>query len=357
MSTPAQDAHAASGSAPPVESASAIDAAVPRTLRPGAAVRPSWVHPIVALILFALVAAFPYLTNEPYYVKVVLDTAIFIAIGVGWNLVGGFAGQVSFGHAAFYGFGAYATTLMLLRLPSAVGLHLPPAAVMVASLPVAGLLAALFAVLFGVPTLRLRGPYFSVATIGVGEAVRLVALYAEPITGGGRGLPLPISFGELRLLSYYLAATWMAAAILGAWWIERSKFGLALAAIRMDEDAAQTLGVDTTRYKVLALVLSAFVVGVAGGIFASTQFYMSPDSVFAFSISVSMILISIIGGIGTLWGPVIGAIVYILLREQVIAYRPQDHLFIFGFLLILFMLFEPGGFVGAARRLTRRALP
>jgi branched-chain amino acid transport system permease protein len=357
MSGQAQETHPAGASAPPVESASPADATVARTLSPGAALRPSWVHPLAALALFALVATFPYLTNEPYFVKVVLDTAIFIAIGVGWNLVGGFTGQVSFGHAAFYGFGAYTTTLMLLRLRAAAGLNLPPATLMVASLPVAGLLAALFAVLIGVPTLRLRGPFFSIATIGVGEAVRLVALYAEPITGGGRGLALPIAFGEMRLLSYYLAAVWMAAAILGVWWIERSKFGLGLAAIRMDEDAAQTLGVDTTRYKVLALALSAFVVGVGGGIFASTQFYMSPDSVFAFSISVSMILMSIVGGIGTLWGPVIGAIVYVLLREQVIAYRPQDHLFIFGFLLMFVMLFEPGGIVGAVRRLTHRALP
>jgi branched-chain amino acid transport system permease protein len=115
--------------------------------------------------------------------------------------------------------------------------------------------------------------------------------------------------------------------------------------------------VDTTRYKALALALSAFVVGAGGGIFASTQFYMPPDSVFGFSISVTMILMSIVGGIGTLWGPVIGAIVYVLLREQVIANWPNLHLFIFGFLMILVMLVEPGGIVGAVRRLTRRALP
>ncbi len=333
--------------------AAAAAAARPRP-RPLAAAQRRWLNPLAVLLLFALTAAVPWLTTEPYLVLVLLTTAIYVAMSVGWNLVGGFAGQVSFGHAAFYGMGAYTTELLLLRLPGATGLELPAPVLMILSLPLAGLLAAVFAVLIGIPTLRLRGPFFSIATIGVGEAVRLVALYAEPITGGGFGLSLPISFSELRLLSYYVAAVWMALVILGAWWIERSKFGLGLAAIRLDEDAAQTLGVDTTRYKVLALALSAFVVGVAGGIFTTTQFYLSPSSVFAFSVSITMILMPIVGGIGTLWGPVIGALVYVLLREQVIASRPNDHLFIFGFLLILVMLFEPGGIVGLARRVPRR---
>ncbi|HEY7060436.1 MAG TPA: branched-chain amino acid ABC transporter permease [Chloroflexota bacterium] len=327
-------------------------AATPVPARAPAA-RP-WGQPLAVLALFLVVAAVPWLSAEPYVVLVLMTTTIYVAMSIGWNIIGGFAGQVSFGHAAFYGIGAYTTTLLLLRLKDATGLDVPPAVLMVLSLPLAGLLAAVFAVLIGIPTLRLRGPFFSIATIGVGEAVRLVALYAEPLTGGGFGLSLPISFGELRLVSYYVAAVWMALSILGAWWVERSKFGLGLAAIRLDEDAAQTLGVDTPRYKVLALALSAFVVGVAGGIYATTQFYLAPDSVFAFSLSITMILMPIVGGVGTLWGPVLGAVVYVLLREQVIAYRPNDHLFIFGFLLIFIMLFEPGGIVGAARRVARR---
>ena len=237
-----------------------------------------WRDPIAVLALFALLAVVPWVSDEPYLVLVLMATAIYVAVSVGWNLVGGFAGQVSFGHAAFYGIGAYTTTLLLLRWQPATGLDVPPPLLMLLSLPLAGLLAALFAIAIGLPTLRLRGPFFSIATIGVGEAVRLVALYAEPLTGGGFGLSLPLSFGDLRLLSYYVAALWMAAAILIAWWVERSKFGLGLAAIRMDEDAAQTLGIDTPRYKVLALALSAFVVGVAGGIFATTQFSSCPTA-------------------------------------------------------------------------------
>ena len=297
-------------------------------------------------------------------------TFLFVSLAVAWNILGGYAGQVSFGHGTFLGIGAFTTAAIALR-----GVPAP------LTIPIAGLFAMIYGLLWGYPTLRLRGPYFSIATIGIGEATRLLMINLDdlirkipvigevvrdrPLTGGASGLNLPIppDIQSYALNYYYGTLTFMLVTIAVSWWVGRSRFGLALRAINMDPDAAETLGVSTARYKVLALMLSAFLVGVAGSLYAQYFLFIDPREMFSFQNSIAMVLMPIIGGIGTLWGPVIGATVFTIVQDRVSTGHVdiagisinlvQFNLLLYGLLLVLIVLFEPGGVLG----LLRRALP
>ena len=268
-------------------------------------------------------------------------TFLYVAQGLAWNILGGFAGYVSFGYAAFFGLGAYTTALLWLHGWAPV-----------LTFPLAGLCAAAFSLVVGVPTLRLAGPYFSIATIGVGEAMRILMLNIG-ITGGASGLNLPTVVPSKAW--FYLAALVMAAvAYASATWVRDSRFGLGLAALRMDLDAAETLGVRTALFKNVAHVISAFLVGVCGGLFATYFQYLHPDTVFSFTESISLVLIALIGGIGTIWGPILGAAVFYAVQDYLQTSYPNFHLLVYGVLLIVILLFEPRGLAGLATRLAGR---
>ena len=294
------------------------------------------------LILLVALLALPFVVGESYLLRLAFVTLLYVGLASAWNLIGGYAGQVSFGHAAFFGMGAYVTGLLWIRW------GVPPLLGAVAS----GTAAGLYALVIG-PTLRLRGPYFSIATLGVGEATRLLALYWNDLTGGASGLSMPQSESLSGTPSYFVALVFAVVVVLVSAWVRSSRMGLALQAIRMDEDAAQTLGVDATRYKVLALLLSAFIVGVGGSLYTPFMLYIQPDLVFGFSISIAMVLMPIIGGVGTLWGPVFGAVVFVMIREQLEASFQGLHLLAYGLLVIVVILFEPAGISGLARRARR----
>ena len=269
-------------------------------------------------------------------------TFLYIAQGLAWNILGGFAGYVSFGYAAFFGLGAYATALLWLHGWSPV-----------LTFPLAGLCAAAFSLIVGVPTLCLLGPYFSIATIGVGEAMRILMLNLDNITGGASGLNLPTVVPSKAW--FYLAALVMAGvAYATATWVRDSRFGLGLAALRMDLDAAETLGVRTALFKNVAHVISAFLVGVCGGLFATYFQYLHPDTVFSFTESISLVLIALIGGIGTIWGPILGGAVFYAVQDYLQTSYPNFHLLVYGVLLIVILLFEPRGLAGLAARLAGR---
>jgi branched-chain amino acid transport system permease protein len=269
-------------------------------------------------------------------------TFLFVAQGVAWNILGGFAGYVSFGYAAFFGLGAYTTALLWLG-------GWPP----ILTYPAAGLVAATFSLVVGVPTLRLVGPYFSIATIGVGEAMRILMLNLDRITGGASGLNLPTSVPSkgwfyLVALGFAAVASAVAAAIRG------SQFGLALLALRMDLEAAEGLGVRTALFKNIAHTVSAFIVGACGGLYATYLQYVHPDTVFSFTQSISLVLIALIGGIGTVWGPVAGAVVFYAVQDYLQTRYPTFHLLVYGALLIVILLFEPNGLMGLVARLRPR---
>ncbi len=329
----------------------------------------SWKMWVAAMVLVFLVLI-PFLEIRGGYLQTLgFLTFLYITLSTAWNILGGYGGQTSFGHATFYGLGAYTTSILALRgIPGLL------------TIPVAGLVASLYGLLWGYPCLRLRGQYFAIATIGVGEATRLLMLNLDDLiknnhvlkgflqkgvlTGGATGLMLPTP-PDIRSYAtgfYYGVMVLMFAALFVSWWVKNGKFGLGLFAINMDVDAAETVGVSTTRYKILALMLSAFMVGISGSIYAQYVFYIDPQTVFGFPMSIAMVLMPIIGGIGTLAGPILGAVVYIVVQDRILTANlnlgfinlslSSLHLLMYGGLLVLIILFEPKGLLGMYRRLS-----
>ncbi|MDP9373758.1 MAG: branched-chain amino acid ABC transporter permease [Chloroflexota bacterium] len=279
---------------------------------------------------------------------------LFASQSLAWNLIGGYGGQTSFGHATFYGIGAYATALLSTRAGWPV-----PLAMLAGALG-----AAAFSLLWGYPLFRLRGFYFAIATIGIGEATRLIALTPlRNLTGGASGYRMPTANTPDRLAQYLAALGLLLATFLVSYWVRNSALGLGLFALNMDSDAAETLGVDTTRLKAIALALSACIVGLTGGFYAWSFRYINPSNIFGFAISIAIVLMAVIGGIGTIIGPLLGAIVYVVIQDQIgateVALGGRTILLrdfqtgIYGLLLALIILFEPAGLVGLFRRLGR----
>jgi len=296
---------------------------------------------IAPLALLSAVAVFPLANPGPNAIRLLFVSLVWVATSVAWNLLGGFAGQVSFGFAVFYGLGAYSTSISLNA-----GLPRPLA------LSVGAAVAALASLLIGLPTFRLRGPYFAIATIGVSEAVRVVMTNLA-ITGGASGYRIAEHGAFNQLTHFYTALSLAALAVAISILIRRSRFGLALIAINEDEDAASDLGVNPYAGKLLAHAVAAALTAAAGGVFAGYADFIYPGGVFGFDISVAILLMPIIGGVGTIWGPVIGAAVYGFVHEELIASFPQLHLLLYGALLILIILFEPRGVVGLVGRIGR----
>ena len=295
-----------------------------------------------ALGVFALAAP---LFLERGTLNDVWSLALAVILASAWNLLGGFAGQVSLGYSAFLGIGAYATVLLSLR-----GMN------PFLTLPLGAALAAAFSILIGLPAFRLRGPYFTIATIGVGEVVRVCASSVS-FTGGSSGLRMPPGSFDFTLNYLSMVALAIAVVTLAAF-VKRSPFGQGLAAIKQDIDAAEALGIHSTRFKLAAHALSAAVVAVAGGLYAINFQYIAPGSVFDFRLSLSIVLMPIVGGVGTIAGPVLGALVFSTLQLKILSIPAlrDSYLFLYGTLLIVVMLFEPKGILGLVRRVFDRRL-
>jgi len=300
-------------------------------------------------ILLLLVA--PFITSNRFVQHLMIMVLFWTTLGASWNLLGGYAGQVSFGHAAFFGIGAYVTMLFYLSL------GLSPFLGMAAG----GVLGALFALPIGLICFRLRGPYFSLATLALAEIVRLVALNWEELTAGPMGLLIttlpPISFGgmsidwESKAPFYYLAVALALFAMGLTYAVSRSRLGAYLTAVREDIDSAEGIGIDTVRARLLALALSAFVAALAGGFYALYFRYIDPDAVFAVSLSVEMIFIAVIGGLATTAGPIVGAVVLVTISEVFRERFQAGHLIFYGLFMMLVIRYLPEGIWGRLRRL------
>jgi len=297
--------------------------------------------PIAAVV--AVLALMPIVLDLSAYSHNLLTLAFLMISGaLAWNWMGGFVGQVSFGHAAMFGVGGFVAARVII----ATSLPAPLAWI-------AGALVAGIAAIGAHPMLRLRGPYFSIATIGVGEASRFVFTYWEGFTGGASGLSLPID-ADLKYQLYWwglgLAGVVAAASLL----LRRSTLGLQLLAIKADVDAAADVGVSATFYQDLIFCLSGAVVGLTGGLYASYFGYIEPSDLFGFDRSIGFVLMAVIGGVGTVLGPALGAVVFVLLRQYLVASYPQLYLGLYGLLLIVIILFEPLGLTGLGHRLWRQ---
>lgn len=288
----------------------------------------------------ALVALLAPLFLDRGWLNDIWNLAFAVILASAWNLLGGFAGQVSLGYSVFLGIGAYTTVLLSLRDASPF-----------LTLPLGALLAAVFSLIIGLPAFRLRGPYFTIATIGVGEAVR-VSASSVSFTGGSSGLRMPAGSFDFNVNYFSMVVLAILVVALAAY-VNRSAFGRALAAIRQDVDAAEAVGVNSTRFKLAAHAVSAAVVAIAGGLYAINFQYIAPGSVFDFRLSLSIVLMPIIGGVGTVVGPVLGALIFSTLQIKLLSIPAlrDSFLFIYGGLLIVTMLYEPAGVVGVGRRL------
>jgi branched-chain amino acid transport system permease protein len=294
---------------------------------------------------FALLYLAPFVLGLGDYLHSIVGlTFMFMAAGLAWNWLGGYVGQISFGHAAMFGVGGFVAA----RLAITFGLPFW------ATWLIGGLVAGIYALLWGHPTLRLRGPYFSIATIGVAEATRLVATYWADFTGGSSGLSLPIGDGPTKFQLYWYGLYLLAAVVAISYWLRKSRIGLGLLAIKEDVEAAGDVGVNATFYQDVVLFLSGTVVGVCGGFYASYQAFIDPQDMFSFDRSISFVLIGVIGGIGTILGPALGAIVFVVIQEFLLASYPQLYLGLYGMLLIVVILFEPLGISGLLMRLGKR---
>ena len=290
------------------------------------------VLPALAVVLAAL-AAYP-MVGTGYGVRATLQVFMWIALAGSWNLISGLTGYVSFGHVAFFGAGAYTGAILVAH----AGWSWPAAAL------AGGVAACLLALLIGYPCLRLKGPYFAIAMLGLNEVLRALVSYFEGLTGGGNGLSLP-TLDATRAI-YYVMGVLAVAVTAMTYAIITSRFGLRLMTIREDEVAAEAMGIDTFRHKLVAFLLSAVGPGIAGALTARDQGYIELLSVFPLAITVTMIVMVLFGGKGTVWGPVLGAAALFVIQEIVWARYPYVHPLLFGTIIVAVVLLMPRGVLG-----------
>jgi len=304
-----------------------------------------WLLGTVAL-LAALSAVMPRLVN-PYVFQIIVLCGVNIMLAVSINLINGFTGQFSIGHAGFMALGAYGSAMFSLHVgqkwaAAAVAAGAPPVvaegAALLVALLLGGLLAALAGYLVGLPTLRLRGDYLAIATLGFGEIIRVVITNVDAV-GASRGLP-----GIPQWVNFFWVGIGVVSVVMLSVHVAHSTHGRALFAIRDDEVAAEALGVDTTGYKVMAFVVGSFFAGVAGGLFAHYLSYLNPNS-FTFIKSVEVVVMVVLGGMGSITGAVLAAIILTLLPEVL---RPvKDYrMVIYSLMLIVLMITRPQGLFG-----------
>ena len=302
--------------------------------------------PLAAVIV--LTALLPLLLDpRGYWIRVLTFTLLFAAMAQAWNIVGGLANQTSLGHAAFFGIGAYTSTVLLLKF------GISPWLGMLAG----GALGGLAAFIIAIPTMRLQGHYFALATLAFGEVMRVIANVWTSLTGGPGGLSVPFvppsfvaySFKLLRPHAYIaLAALVVVTAIFEI--IRRGAMGYRLRAIKQNPAAAEVIGVDTTRVKLQAAVISGALIAMLGTLYAQVAVFFDPDTVFGIaSISIRIALIAIIGGVGTAAGPILGAFFIIPLEEvmnDLLSSRAAGlSQLVFGIILIAVILWRPRGFI------------
>lgn len=296
----------------------------------------------VATVLLALAAALP-LSGDAYALRLGTTMLLYAVLAMSWNFIGGMAGYPSFASAAFFGLGAYAGAIAQTS-----GMPMALAWVF------AGLAALVFAGLLGLALLRLRGHYFAIASLVVAEVLREVANSATDLTGGGMGLNLPVMSGmsiQGQAVLFFYAMLAAAALNFAAMLVTaRSRLGFGLRCIQQNESAADMIGVNTTLYKTAAFMLSAVFVGAAGAIYASWVNYIEPPDVFDVLYSVKAIVMVLLGGAGSLFGPLVGAAVFLALEELVWRNLLQIHTGILGLLIVLLVLFLPRGLLSLSRR-------
>ncbi len=305
-------------------------------------------------ILVICLCVLPLIPKNEYYLDMIIMIFMWAALAGSWNMVGGFAGQISLGHSAFFGIGAYTSTILFLKL------GITPWLGMFAG---AGI-SIVVGLILGYACFRLTSHFFALATIAFAEVLLLLASFSRDLTGGGVGLLMPVTAGpenyifQGKIPYLYISLILMLAVILVSQLIKNSKFGYYLTALRENHDAAESLGINTRRVKIYALLISVFFTSLIGSFFAQYSMFIDPEAVFASHISIQLALLSIIGGVGTVLGPIVGAFLLVpldvilkgLLGETAVGLN----FVIYGIILIVAVIYFPYGIVGWINRIIRQ---
>jgi len=297
--------------------------------------------------LAVIAVALPLLVSSTFAIDIFIRILLFAFIGVAWNLMGGYAKQLSLGHAAYFGLGAYTSTILLIRYGVSpwIGMLAGGIVAMLASLPIGAL------------CFRLRGPYFAIATIATAQVLMLLFLKFRDFAWGAEGTTMP-NLGDAPLMMqfdskapyYYVVLVLLAVGLAITYWIERSWMGYYLVAVGEDEDAAEAIGVDALRIKRNIYLISAFLTALAGTFYVQYIYFIDPNTAFSFNVSVEAALVSIVGGIGTLWGPVIGTVLLegtsALLQSWLGGGHGGVQLTVYSLILIAVILYRPAGLIG-----------
>ncbi len=299
-------------------------------------------------LVLAALALLPFFGLNTYLMHIIILSVMWTVAGIAWNLLGGYCGQVSFGHAAFFGMGAYSGGLLAVHFGAS------PWWGLLLAIPT----SALVALIMGSIVLRLRGPYFVLATLAIGEVMRIMAENLTGLTKGTLGIMITRTWVD-KLPYYYVILALAALAFLVSRVIVRSRLGYYFVAIREDQDAAESMGIPTTLYKTIALTVSAMLTGLAGAFYTSYMGYIDPQVVFSLGdISILIIMVVMVGGVATEWGPAVGSVIMVLLAEAIrsIPTLGVAHQTLFGILLIVIIIYLPNGLVGDLPAVLRRLM-
>lgn len=310
---------------------------------------------VAGLLLLAALVIFPSILTRPFPRHVMILIFLHALLGEAWNILGGYAGQVSLGHAVFFGIGAYTSTVLLINY------RISPWLGMLAGVT----LAVLVSIIVGYPTFRLAGHYFVIATIALGE-IAIILFLNWKFVGGAVGLFLPLldesllnfEFHSSKVPYYYIILIMLLLTVGVTYWIDRSRWGYYFRAIKNDPDAARSLGISLTRYKLYAMLVSAGLTAMAGTFYAQYVLYIDPHSMMSLMLSTQMCLVAVLGGTGTIAGPIIGAAILIPLSEYTRVQLGGEihglHLVVYGLLIIIIAVFQPAGLMGLVSRWSKK---
>jgi len=297
--------------------------------------------------LAVVAIALPQIVTSHFYVDIFIRVLLFAFIGVAWNLMGGYAKQLSLGHAAYFGLGAYTSTLLQINYDVSpwIGMVAGGVVAMAASLPI------------GAICFRLSGPYFAISTIAMAQVLMLLFLKFRDFAWGAEGTTIP-NLGDAPLMMqfddkaayYYIALGLLAIGLAITAWIEKSWMGYYLVALGEDEDAAEAVGVNVPKVKRHIYLISAFLTALAGTFYVQYIYFIDPNTAFSFNISVEAALVSIVGGIGTLWGPVVGTVLLEVTSALLQSWLGGGHggiqLTVYALILMAVILWRPAGLLG-----------
>lgn len=295
------------------------------------------IRPLIVVAVLGVFACLP-LMGDNYLLRLGTMFAMYAVMALSWNIIGGYAGYPSFATAAFFGLGAYAGAIL-----QGNGVPMPLA------WAAAGIVAALFAAVVGSAILHLKGHYFAIASLVLAEVLLEVTTSWTSLTGGGMGLNLPVVRMSVDAQARLFFWSMLAVAVLALamnWAVAKSRIGFALRCIRQNEDASSMVGINTTFYKVTAFVLSAVLVGSAGALYASWVFYIEPPDVYSVLTSIKPIVMVMLGGAGTVLGPMIGAGIFLVMEEIVWRNFLSIHAAVLGLLIVGLIFFLPNGILG-----------